>query len=112
MINYYNFDIEYDIVKVNYDKPELMKNKIINMVQNGYMAIVNVGPNPNMFANGGHYIVLTSLNIEKQEFYICNSYREGDSQIDITFSYEQIVKEIYKDNFDFLMIKEKGILNE
>lgn len=107
LINYYNFDIEYDIVKVNYDKPEFMKNKIINMVQNGYMAIVNVGPNPNMFANEGHYIVLTSLNKEKQEFYICNSYREGDSQIDITFSYEQIVKEIYKDNFDFLMIKKR-----
>lgn len=107
LINEYHFDIEYDIIKINYDKPELMKNKIINMVQNGYMAIVNVGPNPNMFANEGHYIVLTSLNKEKQEFYICNSYREGDSQIDITFSYEQIVKEIYKDNFDFLMIRKK-----
>ena len=30
-----------------------------------------------------------------------------DVQIDVTFSYEQIVKDIYRDNFDFLMIRKK-----
>lgn len=107
LINQYHMGIHYEIVKINYENPELIKDKIISMIKDGYMAIVNVGPHPNIFANEGHYIVITSLNIDNSEFYICNSYREGDNQIDITFSYEQIVREIYKDNFDFLMIKKE-----
>lgn len=105
LINKFNLNIEYEIVKINYKNPENMKEKIIKMIKDGYMAIVNVGPHPNIFAQEGHYIVLTSLNKNNNEFYISNSYSEGDNQIDITFSYEQIVKDIYKDNFDFLMIK-------
>lgn len=108
LINKYNMKIEYEIVKINYEKPELMKNKTINMIKCGYMSIVNVGPHPNIFANEGHYIVITSLNNDNSEFYVCNSYPEGDVQTDITFSYEKIVKEIYKDNFDFLMIKKRS----
>ena len=100
-------DIEYKIVKINYEHPEYMQQIIINMIKNGYMAIVNVGPHPNIFSQGGHYIVITSLNNENNEFYVSNSWYEGDNQIDITFSYEQIVKEIYRDNFDFLMIRKK-----
>lgn len=105
LINKFNLNIEYEIVKINYKNPEHMKEKIINMIKDGYMAIVNVGPHPNVFAQEGHYIVITSLNKNNNEFYISNSYPEGDNQIDITFSYEQIVNDMYKDNFDFLMIK-------
>ena len=101
-------DIEYKIMKVNYNHPELMKPIIIDMIKNGYMAIIGVGPHPNIFAKEGHYIVITSLNKENNEFYIANSYHEGDNQIDITFSYEKIVREIYRDNFDFLMIRKKS----
>lgn len=101
-------DIEYKIMKVNYNHPEFMKQIIIDMIKNGYMAIIGVGPHPNIFAKQGHYIVITSLNKENNEFYISNSYPEGDNQIDITFSYEKIVKEIYRDNFDFLMIRKKA----
>ncbi len=100
-------NIEYKIMKINYDHPEFMKQIIINMIKEGYMAIVNVGPHSNIFAKEGHYIVITSLNNENNEFYISNSYPEGDNQIDITFSYEEIVKEIYRENFDFLMIRKK-----
>lgn len=100
-------DIEYKIMKVNYNQPEFMKQIIIDMIKDGYMAIIGVGPHPNIFAKEGHYIVITSLNKENNEFYISNSYHEGDNQIDITFSYEKIVKEIYRDNFDFLMIRKK-----
>lgn len=109
LINQYNLNIEYEIIKLNYKNPELIKEKVISMIENGYMAIISVGPQPNIFANEGHYITITSLNKINKEFYIANSYKEGDSQIDITFSYEQIVKEIYKDNFDFLMIKRRDI---
>lgn len=109
LINQYNLNIEYEIIKLNYKNPELIKDKVISMIENGYMAIVNVGPQPNIFANEGHYITITSLNKTNKEFYIANSYKEGDSQIDVTFSYEQIVKEIYKDNFDFLMIKRRDL---
>lgn len=108
LITQYNIAIEYEIVKINYEKTELSKDKIIDMIENGYMAIVNVGPNYNLFANDGHYIVITSVNKENNQFYVCNSNKRGDTQIDITFSYEQIVKEIYKDNFDFLMIRKKS----
>lgn len=107
LIKLYNLDIDYEIVKINYENPEFMKEKIINMIKDGYMAIVNVGPHANTFANVSHYIVITSLNKYNNEFYILNSYREGDNQIDTTFSYEKIVKEIYKDNFDFLMIRKR-----
>ena len=100
-------DIEYKIMKINYDHPEFMKQTIIDMIKNGYMAMIGVGPQPNIFAQEGHYIVITSLNKENNEFYISNSYHEGDNQIDITFSYEKIVKEIYRDNFDLLMIRKK-----
>ena len=100
-------DIEYKIMKINYDHPEFMKQSIIDMIKDGYMAMIGVGPQPNIFAQEGHYIVITSLNKENNEFYISNSYHEGDNQIDITFSYEKIVKEIYRDNFDFLMIRKK-----
>ena len=109
LINQYNMNIEYEIVKINYENPEKMKDKIISMIGNGYMAIVSVGPHPNIFANEGHYIVITSLNKNNNEFYVSNSYPEGDTQIDITFSYEQIVKDIYKDNFDFLMIRKRDL---
>lgn len=101
-------DIEYKIMKINYDHPEFMKRTIIDMIKNGYMAMIGVGPQPNIFAQEGHYIVITSLNKENNEFYISNSYHEGDNQIDITFSYEKIVREIYRDNFDFLMIRKKA----
>lgn len=100
-------DIEYKITKINYEHPEYMKQIIIDMIKSGYMAIVGVGPQPNIFAQEGHYIVITSLNKVNNEFYISNSYREGDNQIDVTFSYEKIVEEIYRDNFDFLMIRKK-----
>lgn len=100
-------NIEYKIVKINYDNPELMKQEVIDIIKDGYMAIVNVGPQPNIFASEPHYIVITSVNKENNEFYVSNCWYDGDKQIDITFSYEQIVKEIYRDNFDFLMIKRK-----
>jgi len=47
------------------------------------------------------------LNKENNEFYVSNSWYDGDVQIDVTFSYEQIVKDIYRDNFDFLMIRKR-----
>lgn len=97
-------DIEYKIIKINYNHPELMKQTVVNMIKEGFMAIIGVGPHPNIFAEERHYIVITSLNRDNNEFYISNSWYKGDVQIDVTFSYEQIVKDIYRDNFDFLMI--------
>lgn len=103
-----NMNIEYKIVKINYDDPKVMKQTIIDMINDGFMAMIGVGPHPNVFAKDGHYIVLTSVNKKNNEFYVSNSWYEGDNQIDITFSYEQIVKDIYRDNFDFLMIRKKN----
>lgn len=108
LINEYNMDIEYEIVKINYDHPEFMKDKVVSMIENGYMAIINVGPHPNIFSNVGHYITITSLDKRNNEFYISNPDHEGDTQIDVTFSYEKLVKDIYKDNFDFLMIRKNN----
>ena len=100
-------DIEYKIIKINYDSPELMKRKVMDMIKDGYMAMCGVGPHPNIFASEGHYIVITSLNKENNEFYVANSWYDGDNQADMTFSYEQIAKDLYRDNFDFLMIRKK-----
>lgn len=100
-------NIEYKIIKINYEHLEFMKQVVIDMIKEGYMAMVGVGPHSNIFADGGHYIVITSVNNKNDEFYICNSWYDGDNQINETFSYEDIVKNIYKDNFDFLMIRKK-----
>lgn len=101
-------DIEYKIIKINYNHPEFMKQTVINMIKDGYMAMIGVGPHPSIFAKEGHYIVLTSVNKENNEFYVSNCWYEGDQQIDVTFSYEQITKDIYRDNFDFLMIRKRN----
>lgn len=101
-------DLSYKIIKINYDNPNLIKNDVINMIKNGYMALVNVGPGKNKFCSDSHYFVITSVNNTNNEFYIANSWYEGAEQKDQTFSYEQIVEDIYIDSFDFLMIKRES----
>ena len=102
-------DINYKIVKFSYEHPELKKEKILDMIRNEYMAMICVGPYndyyPKTFSKGGHYVALTSVNSDNNEFYVANTNRIGDSQIDTTFSYETIVSNIYTNCFDFLMVR-------
>lgn len=101
-------ELEYEIVKINYDFPNLMKEKITQLIKDGAMVMVGVGPQPNLFANEGHYIAITGVNSQTGEFYVSNCWYDGDGKNDETYSYDQIVECIYRDNFDFLMIRKKA----
>ena len=90
------------------------KEQIIEMIKHDYMALILVGPkgkleHPRTFSNYGHYIAVTSVNNLNNEFYVANPNKIGDNQIDITFSYETLISNMYTNTFDFLMIKNKSL---
>lgn len=108
------FNLEYQLVKYSYEHPELKKEQIIEMIKHDYMALILVGPkgkleHPRTFSNYGHYIAVTSVNNLNNEFYVANPNKIGDNQIDITFSYETLISNMYTNTFDFLMIKNKSL---
>ena len=109
-------DINYVLIKLSYEHPELKKEQILDMIMNEYMAMVCVGPwnnnYPKTFSNGGHYIAITSVNSSNNEFYVANPNKLGDTQVDKTFSYDTIVSNMYTNSFDFLMIKNKKTLKK
>ena len=86
------------------------------MISKEYMTMVCVGPwnehYPKTFSNGGHYIALTSVNKRNNKFYVNNSNKFGDNQIDTTYSYETIVSNMYTNCFDFIMIKNNKVLSK
>lgn len=111
--NVEGLDLEYQLVKYSYEHPELKKGLVTEMLQEDYMALVLVGPkgkdeHPRTFSNYGHYIAVTSVNNVNGEFYVANSNRTGDSQIDITFSYETLIANMYTNTFDFLMVRNRS----
>ena len=115
LINTKGFNLEYQLVKYSYEHPELKKEQIIEMIKHDYMALVLVGPkgrleHPRTFSNYGHYIAVTSVNSLNNEFYVANPNKTGDSQIDMTFSYETLISNMYTNTFDFLMVKNKSLV--
>ena len=106
------FDIEYEIVKVDFDNPQKVKDKVIGLIKKGYMAIIHVGPSdvsPYTFSNYGHYLVIRDID-KNDNFYVINSNKVGDNQINTTYSYEIIIRNMFgrKDSFNFLFIKNKN----
>lgn len=102
-------NIEYKIVKINFDNPDEQKNDIIQLLKQEYMAIIHVGPSENSpltFSKNGHYLVISDID-ENNKFYVINSNKIGDNQIGKAFEYEDIIKNIYgrKDSFNFLFIR-------
>lgn len=109
------FNLDYRLVKYSYERPELKKEQVIEMIGSDYMALVLVGPkgrdnHPRTFSKYGHYIAVTSVNSSNGEFYVSNPNRTGDSQIDTTYSYETLVANMYTNTFDFLMVKNKSLV--
>lgn len=109
------YPLEYQLVKYSYMNPNSRKDQITEMIENEYMALILVGPNgkkehPRTFSNYGHYIAVTSVNKLNKEFYVANPNRTGDSQFDLTFSYETLIENMYSNTFDFLMIKNKSLV--
>lgn len=114
LTNTKGFNLEYQLVKYSYEHPELKKEQIIEMIKYDYMALILVGPkgkleHPKTFSNYGHYIAVTSVNSINNEFYVANPNKTGDKQIDMTFSYETLISNMYTNTFDFLMIKNKSL---
>ena len=103
------YNLEYRIVKICFAKASIYKKRISKMIREGYMAIICVGPHgqdyPETFSTGGHYIAITGIDKKNGEFYVANSNRIGDTQNNVTFSYEVIIENMYSNTFDFLMIK-------
>ncbi|MCX4255153.1 MAG: C39 family peptidase [Bacilli bacterium] len=103
-----NYNITYEIVKINFNNPDEQKTKIINLLKQGYMAIIHVGPYEKSsltFSKNGHYLVISDID-ENNKFYVINSNEIGDRQIGKAFEYDEIIKNIYgrKDSFNFLFI--------
>lgn len=103
-----NYNITYEIVKINFDNPIEQKNKIIQLFNQGYMAIIHVVPSEKSsltFSKNGHYLVISDID-DNDNFYVINSNKIGDEQVGKPFKYDEIIKNIYgrKDSFNFLFI--------
>lgn len=102
-------NISYEIVRIDFSNPDNQKQKIIDLVKQGDMAIIHVGPSeisPLTFSKNGHYLVISDID-EKDNFYVINSNKIGDEQLGIPFDYDTIIKNITgrKDSFNFLFVK-------
>ncbi len=102
-------NINYEIVKIDFSNPNNQKEKIIDLVKKGNMAIIHVGPSeisPLTFSKNGHYLVISDID-ENDNFYVINSNKTGDDQLGIPFDYDTIIKNMTgrKDSFNFLFIK-------
>lgn len=102
-------NINYEIVKIDFSNPNNQKEKIIDLVKKGNMAIIHVGPSeisPLTFSKNGHYLVISDID-ENDNFYVINSNKIGDDQLGIPFDYDTIIQNISgrKDSFNFLFIK-------
>lgn len=109
MIKEDNYNITYEIIKINFNNPDEQKTKIIDLLKQGYMAIIHVGPyerSPLTFSKNGHYLVISDID-EDNNFYVINSNEIGDRQVGKAFEYDEIIKNIYgrKDSFNFLFIR-------
>lgn len=116
LINEDKINIEYEIVKIDFNNPEKQKQKIVNNIKNGNMAIIHVGPRAGYenyegtFSKNGHYLVVSDIDAENN-FYVINPNKIGDEQIGIPFSYEVLIREIYgrEESFNFLFIKKHDL---
>ena len=109
LINEDKINIDYEIVKIDFSNPNSKKEKIIDLVKKGNMAIIHVGPSeisPLTFSKNGHYLVISNVD-ENDNFYVINSNKLGDEQSEIPFEYDTIIKNMVgrKDSFNFLFIK-------
>ncbi len=102
-------NIDYEIVKIDFLNPNNQKNKIIDLIRKGNMAIIHVGPSeesPLTFSKNGHYLVISDVD-ENDNFYVINSNEIGDKQVGVLFDYDTIIKNMTgrKESFNFLFIK-------
>lgn len=103
------FNITYEIVKIDFSNPNIQKQKVIDLIRKGNMAIIHVGPSetsPLTFSKNGHYLVISDID-KKDNFYVINSNKIGDEQLGIPFDYDTIIKNMTgrKESFNFLFIK-------
>ena len=103
------FNISYDIVKIDFSNPNNQKQKVIDLMKQGNMAIIHVGPSeisPLTFSKNGHYLVISDIDSDNN-FYVINSNEIGDNQLGVPFDYDTIIKNMTgrKDSFNFLFIK-------
>ena len=102
-------NISYDIVKIDFSNPNNQKRKVIDLMKQGNMAIIHVGPSeisPLTFSKNGHYLVISDIDSDNN-FYVINSNEIGDKQLGVPFDYDTINKNMTgrKDSFNFLFIK-------
>ena len=102
-------NISYDIVKIDFSNPNNQKRKVIDLMKQGNMAIIHVGPSeisPLTFSKNGHYLVISDIDSDNN-FYVINSNEIGDNQLGVPFDYDTIIKNMTgrKDSFNFLFIK-------
>lgn len=108
-------NIQYEIIKIDFNNPTSQKNKIFENLRKGNMAIIQVGPEEGdknfqgTFSKNGHYLVVSDID-KKENLYVINPNAVGDNQIAVPFTYTDIVREMYgrRDRINFLFIKKEG----
>lgn len=105
-------NISYEIVKIDFANPNNQKNRIIELIKNGHMAVIHVGPSeysPFTFSKNGHYLVVSDVD-KQNRFYVINSNEIGDKQRGVSFEYEILIKNMFgrKDSFNFLFVKKEN----
>lgn len=107
--------VQYEIIKINFNNPTSEKNKILENLKKGNMAIIQVGPEEGdinfqgTFSKNGHYLVVSDID-ENENLYVINPNATGDNQIAVPFTYNDIIREMYgrRDRINFLFVK-KGV---
>lgn len=108
-------NIQYEIIKIDFNNPTSQKNKIFENLRKGNMAIIQVGLEEGdknfqgTFSKNGHYLVVSDID-KKENLYVINPNAVGDNQIAVPFTYTDIVREMYgrRDRINFLFIKKEG----
>ena len=111
-INEDNFSLEYYRSVVDFDNPESNRMELINNLNNGYLAIIQIGPEevpgqPLL----GHYSVISDVS-EDEKFYIIDSDANmAHTHMTTPISFDFILKSMYgkrhKLNFLFVRVKKK-----
>ena len=113
-INEMKFPIEYYRMIVNFDHPEDQRKELEDNLKNGYLAIIQIGPEdiPGQ-APRGHYSVISDVD-DEGNFYIIDSDKNmAHTHMTTPFKYEFILKSLYgkRDKLNILFVRVIPVLD-
>ena len=109
-INEDKFPVEYYRMMIDFDNPENHRGEIENNLRNGYLAIIQIGPEdvPGQ-AKRGHYSVVSDVS-EDGRFYIIDSDKNmARTHMKTPLSYEFLLEKMHgkRDKLNFFFVRRK-----